>query len=279
MLCFIKVGATLLDTLIATQSKRPRLASAAFSCPEPQFLLSACVPVNSCTAPETPQNDNPPTRGLPSVRVWPRPAVLSSTVARAVDDRRSWGFRAPHRWECSTVSGEALRDLVPRRPVPEGPHGFSCMAPKSNGLESVAVSSIHWSTRKCASRPPALTSAAPQDVNRDRAQFLRNTRFRSVSRIRCLDIVWRASGMLCLLASLSAPNTDHTEPSRGPQTNPEAPFLKIISFHVFIISVSYYFSETVIEHLRQKMDVAGCVFKSTPSSRRQQRRRDRSSGR
>ena len=33
------------------QSKRPRPASAAFSCPVPEFLLTSEVPTNSCTAP------------------------------------------------------------------------------------------------------------------------------------------------------------------------------------------------------------------------------------
>ena len=59
----LQVGATLLTTLSATQgvcttrscptplSKRPKPASAAFSCPEPEFLLAAHVPVNSCAAP------------------------------------------------------------------------------------------------------------------------------------------------------------------------------------------------------------------------------------
>ena len=34
-----------------------------------------------------------------------------------VDDRRAPGFRAPHRWECLSVCGEALRDLVLLRPL------------------------------------------------------------------------------------------------------------------------------------------------------------------
>ena len=58
----LKVGATLLHTdhhpgrvdhkrLSDPESRRPQTASAAFSCPEPEFLVAACVPVNSRTAP------------------------------------------------------------------------------------------------------------------------------------------------------------------------------------------------------------------------------------
>ena len=66
---------------------------------EPELLLAAFVPVNSCTAPgrhgrkthrpeDVPRRhgkDNPPIRGRPTRRVWPRPAVLSFAVARVTE--------------------------------------------------------------------------------------------------------------------------------------------------------------------------------------------------
>ena len=38
----------------------------------------------SCS-PETSQEDNPPNRGRPVRRIWPRPAVLPSTVGRVIE--------------------------------------------------------------------------------------------------------------------------------------------------------------------------------------------------
>ena len=57
---------------VVSQSHRKAVASA-FASPQ--------VPVNSCRV----TRDNPPTRGRPVRGVWPRPAVLSSTVARVIE--------------------------------------------------------------------------------------------------------------------------------------------------------------------------------------------------
>ena len=87
------------------QSKRPRPASAAFSRPEPDFLLAVCAPVNSCTAPRRHGRDNPPTRRCPVRRVWPDlqccPPLSHGSSRFEVDDRRTR--------ECLAVASVALR--------------------------------------------------------------------------------------------------------------------------------------------------------------------------
>ena len=98
----LNVGVALLTTLIATQgvadhkqlsdsqSKRSRPAPAAVACPEPEILLAAFVPVNSCTSSRLHRRIKPTTTGRPPVRkAWPRPAVLSSTVVRSHQDLKS----------------------------------------------------------------------------------------------------------------------------------------------------------------------------------------------
>ena len=84
------------------------------SCPGIEFPPSASGRMHS---PETSWKDSPPTRGRPGRRVWPRAAVPSSTVARVIEvwsrmTEELGGSELPHRWECLTVWGEALRDLV-----------------------------------------------------------------------------------------------------------------------------------------------------------------------
>ena len=116
----LEVGATLLTSLIATKgvlitSSCP--TSAAFSCPEPEFILAAHVPMNSCTA-ETPWKITRPTSGRRIQRVWPRPAVLSSSHGSStfeVGGPSSPPRGVPHG------SGKELRDSVPLRPL-RGPH-------------------------------------------------------------------------------------------------------------------------------------------------------------
>ena len=49
-----------------------------------KFLLAACAR-GSRHLLETPCKDNPPIRGRPVRRVWPRPAVRSSTGARVIE--------------------------------------------------------------------------------------------------------------------------------------------------------------------------------------------------
>ena len=100
-------------------SKTPRPASAAFSYRGPEFILATCEPANSCRVPRRQKEgpDHPPTRGRPVRRV----SLLSSNCLRfQVDNRRTRRVRAPHRRECLTVLGEALRNLGPLRP-PCGP--------------------------------------------------------------------------------------------------------------------------------------------------------------
>ena len=99
--------------------KRPRPASAALSRPGPEFIKAACVPVNSCTVPRrhgriTHQLQDVPYRGCgPDLPCYPPPSHGLSRLE--VDDRRTRGFRAAHKWERLTVQSEALRDWVPLR--------------------------------------------------------------------------------------------------------------------------------------------------------------------
>ena len=67
--------------VMATQNVLHRLPSHAT---EPEFHLAAFCASEHMRSPETPWKDSPPTRGRPVRRVWPRSAVLSSTVAPVV---------------------------------------------------------------------------------------------------------------------------------------------------------------------------------------------------
>ena len=76
----LKVGATLFITQGVWNTSR-WTASAVFSCPEPEHLLAAYVPVNSCRVPRR----HGRIKKRPVRRFWPRPAVLSSTVAQVIE--------------------------------------------------------------------------------------------------------------------------------------------------------------------------------------------------
>ena len=83
--------------------------------PEPPGSLPPCnTSANELVhSPETPWKDNPRTRR----RVWPRPAVLSSTVDRGLKSTTEELVDSELPTECLTVESEALRDLVPLRPL------------------------------------------------------------------------------------------------------------------------------------------------------------------
>ena len=87
-----------------TQSKRPRLASAAFSCPEAEFLMAACVPMNSCTAPRRHERISHQPEDASCGRCGPDrpccPPLPHGSSRIEVDDQGTRGFRAPHKWEC-----------------------------------------------------------------------------------------------------------------------------------------------------------------------------------
>ena len=53
--------------------------------PEPEFLVTAHVPVNSCTAPRRHGRITHLPEEVPHGGFWPRPAVLSSTVALVIE--------------------------------------------------------------------------------------------------------------------------------------------------------------------------------------------------
>ena len=85
----LKVGATLLQGVCITgcpaSEQETQLASAAFSRPEPQFLRSAHAPVKSCKGPRRHGRITHQPEDVPVWRVWPRPAVDSSAVARVIE--------------------------------------------------------------------------------------------------------------------------------------------------------------------------------------------------
>ena len=88
------------------QSKRHRPVSAAFSCPEPEFLLAACVQVNSCTDPRRHERITNQPEDAPYGGFWHSSAVLSPTVARVNHDwsrrqKKSGWIKFPTRPLCS----------------------------------------------------------------------------------------------------------------------------------------------------------------------------------
>ena len=90
-------------------------------CPGLEFPLAAHVPGNSCTAPRrhgriTHQPEDGPHGGFgPDMPC--NPPLSHGSSSFEVHDRRTREFRALHRWKCLTISCEALRALVPLRPL------------------------------------------------------------------------------------------------------------------------------------------------------------------
>ena len=84
------------------QSKSLGPTSAASSCPQPEFLLAAQVPVNPCPAPRrhgriTHQPEDVPHGGFgPDLPCYP---PLSHGSSRLEVERNRW-FLAPHKWAC-----------------------------------------------------------------------------------------------------------------------------------------------------------------------------------
>ena len=72
------------------QSKRPEPAPAAFSCPEPEFLLAAHAPRDSCTSSRRHGKITHHPEDVLYGAARPRPAVLSSCVARVIEVRSRW---------------------------------------------------------------------------------------------------------------------------------------------------------------------------------------------
>ena len=99
-----------------------------------------------------------------------------------VDDRRTRGFRAPHKWECLTVEGGALRDLVPvpfcRSPPPTSPLTYflcfqtldgitlpSRLVPTPVSQNDVETTSTGPAvSMNSAGNDPKPTSAAPRPI-------------------------------------------------------------------------------------------------------------------
>ena len=68
------------------------------------------------TSPRRRGRIKPPPRGRPVRRVSPRHCRTGHRGLKSMTEELG-GFRAPHRWECLTVKGEAPRDMVPLRPL------------------------------------------------------------------------------------------------------------------------------------------------------------------